>query len=174
MQLHTKRRNTLEQKRLNDLVYNKALRRRYDALDTIDPIVLDEIDESNEWLLGRVNLSDVDDDEENARVYEDDDLTWGDVARASGVDEDAYAFRPRHSKELKNTKSNASLSKATKRASTSLKYTTKHLHLIDEDEEEVNFNYTDEKNFDCYKSNSDRENKTNDEKEVIREDLDFD
>ncbi|KAL0406491.1 UNVERIFIED_CONTAM: hypothetical protein Slati_3963000 [Sesamum latifolium] len=81
--LHTKRRNRLEQKRLNDLVYikyNRALRRRYDARDTIDPIALDDIDESNEWLLGRLNLSEEDGDEENARVFEDDDLTWGDVA----------------------------------------------------------------------------------------------
>ncbi|KAL0405581.1 UNVERIFIED_CONTAM: hypothetical protein Slati_3872000 [Sesamum latifolium] len=96
--------NRLEQKRLNDLVYikyNRALRWRYDTRDTIDPIALDDIHESNEWLLGRLNLSKEDDDEENARVYEDDDLTWGDVARAFGVDEDAYAFRPRHSKELK-------------------------------------------------------------------------
>ncbi|KAL0373241.1 UNVERIFIED_CONTAM: hypothetical protein Scaly_1005700 [Sesamum calycinum] len=102
MQLYTKRRNRLEQKRLNDLVYikyNRALRRRYDARDTIDPIALDDIDANNELLLGRLNLSEEDDYEENARVYEDDDLTWGDVARASGGDE---------SKELKNTTSNAS------------------------------------------------------------------
>ncbi|KAL0296386.1 UNVERIFIED_CONTAM: hypothetical protein Sradi_6690700 [Sesamum radiatum] len=57
--------------------------------DTIDTILLDEIDESNEWLLGRLTL---DSDEENAyslrfSVFEDDDLTWGDVARAAGVDE---------------------------------------------------------------------------------------
>ncbi|KAL0455577.1 UNVERIFIED_CONTAM: hypothetical protein Slati_0896900 [Sesamum latifolium] len=180
LQLHTKRRNRLEQKRLNDLVYikyNRALRRRYDARDTIDPIALDDIDESNEWLLGRLNLSEEDGDEENARVFEDDDLTWGDVARASGVDEDAYTFRPRHSKVVKNTTSKASSSKATKKASTSSKATTKH-HLIDEDEEEeeINFDDTNEEDLDCYKSNSDRENKTNDddEKEEIGEDLDFD
>ncbi|KAL0368321.1 UNVERIFIED_CONTAM: hypothetical protein Scaly_1051000 [Sesamum calycinum] len=52
-----------------------ALRRRYDARDTIDPIALDDIDESNEWFLGRLDLSEEDDDEGNARVYEDDDLT---------------------------------------------------------------------------------------------------
>ncbi|KAL0366955.1 UNVERIFIED_CONTAM: hypothetical protein Sradi_3585600 [Sesamum radiatum] len=116
MQLHTKRRNKLEQKRLNNLVYikyNRALRWRYVARDIIDPITLDDIDECNEWLLERLNLSEEDDDEENARVYEDDDLTWGDVARASGVDEDAYAFHPRHSKVLKSTMLKASSSKAT-------------------------------------------------------------
>ncbi|KAL0399788.1 UNVERIFIED_CONTAM: hypothetical protein Sradi_2322100 [Sesamum radiatum] len=154
-----------------------ALRRRYDARDTIDPIALDDIDESNEWLFGRLNLSEEDGDEENARVFENDDLTWGDVARASGVDEDAYTFCPCHSKVVKNTTSKASSSKATKKASTSSKSTTKR-HLIDEDEEEeeMNFDDTDEEDLDCYKSNSDRENKTNvdDEEEEIGEDLDFD
>ncbi|KAL0301316.1 UNVERIFIED_CONTAM: hypothetical protein Sradi_6408400 [Sesamum radiatum] len=147
MQLHTKRKNRLEQKRLNDLVYikyNRVLRRRYNARDIIDLIALDDIDKSNEWLFGRLNHSDGDDDKENARLYEDDDLTWGDV---SGVDEDAYAFRHR-----------------------------KRLHLSDE-EEEVNFFDMDEEDLDCYKSNSDRQNKTNDdddEEEEIGENLDFD
>ncbi|XP_075500617.1 uncharacterized protein LOC142539215 [Primulina tabacum] len=53
--LHSKRRNRLEQKKLNDLVYikyNRALRRRYDMRDTIDPISLADIDDSNEWLMG--------------------------------------------------------------------------------------------------------------------------
>ncbi|KAL0367093.1 UNVERIFIED_CONTAM: hypothetical protein Sradi_3599400 [Sesamum radiatum] len=117
-----------------------------------------DIDESNEWLFERLNPSKEDDDEENAHVYKDDDLTWGDVGRASRVDEDAYAFRPRHSKELKYTK--VSSSKATKRASTFSKSTIKRLYLIDDDkeeeeEEEINFDDTDEEDFDCYKSNSD-------------------
>ncbi|XP_075511905.1 uncharacterized protein LOC142547472 [Primulina tabacum] len=49
--LHSKRRNRLEQKKLNDLVYikyNRALRRRYDMRDRIDPISLADIDDSNE------------------------------------------------------------------------------------------------------------------------------
>ncbi|KAK4384586.1 hypothetical protein Sango_3046100, partial [Sesamum angolense] len=100
-----------------------ALRQRYDARDTIDSIALDDIDESNEWLHGILNLREEDDDEnddeENARVYEDDDLTWGDIAQASKVDEDANTFRPWHLKELKNTTSKASSSKPTKVAFTS-------------------------------------------------------
>ncbi|KAL0404532.1 UNVERIFIED_CONTAM: hypothetical protein Sradi_2094000 [Sesamum radiatum] len=116
---------------------------------------------NNEWLLVKLNLSDEDDEEENARVHQDDDLSWGDIARASRVDVDVYAFRLRHSKEFKNTTSEASLSKATKRVSTSSKSTAKLLRLIDEDEEEeeeeVNFNNTNEKDLDCYKLNSDRE-----------------
>ncbi|XP_028096366.1 uncharacterized protein LOC114296273 [Camellia sinensis] len=79
--IHTKKRNRFAQKRLNDLVfvkYNRALRRRYNSRDTIDPIALTDIDESNEWLVGRM---------EKELVFEDDTLTWDDVARAAGVEE---------------------------------------------------------------------------------------
>ncbi|KAK4426614.1 hypothetical protein Salat_1430100 [Sesamum alatum] len=87
--------NRLEQQRLNDLVFIK-----YNKAYTIDLIALDERDEFNEWMLGRLNTNSDDDIEENARVFEDDDLTWAYVARAAGVDEDAYAFRPRSSKNI--------------------------------------------------------------------------
>ncbi|XP_073138291.1 uncharacterized protein [Henckelia pumila] len=53
--LHSKRRNRLAQKHLNDLVfikYNRALKRRYDLRDKIEPISLDDIDEINEWRIG--------------------------------------------------------------------------------------------------------------------------
>ena len=58
LQIHTERRNGLDHQRLNDLVYikyNRALKKRYDGRDTIDRIILKEIDESNEWLIGRMN-----------------------------------------------------------------------------------------------------------------------
>ncbi|XP_024011329.1 uncharacterized protein LOC112086592 [Eutrema salsugineum] len=74
--LHTKRRNRLAQSRLNDMVfvkYNRALQRRYKRSDTTDPILLEEIYESNEWLLGRMDGNSS--DEDNALVFEDDDLT---------------------------------------------------------------------------------------------------
>ncbi|ESQ37081.1 hypothetical protein EUTSA_v10002971mg, partial [Eutrema salsugineum] len=61
--LHTKKRNRLAQDRLNDMVfvkYNRALKRRYNRKDIIDPILLDDIDESNEWLLGRMDGHDDD------------------------------------------------------------------------------------------------------------------
>ncbi|KAG5614529.1 hypothetical protein H5410_014353 [Solanum commersonii] len=32
--------------------YNRTLARRYNARNTIDPILLDSIDEANEWLIG--------------------------------------------------------------------------------------------------------------------------
>ncbi|KAK4423205.1 hypothetical protein Salat_1903300 [Sesamum alatum] len=97
-------------------------------------ILLDEIDESNEWLLGRLTLDDS--DEENVNVFEDDDLTWGDVAQAAGADEDAYDFQSRPLQESKG-KSKASSSKATKKVTTSSR-STGHRHLIDEEAEEEN------------------------------------
>ncbi|KAL0340006.1 UNVERIFIED_CONTAM: hypothetical protein Sradi_4517400 [Sesamum radiatum] len=92
--------------------YNRALRHGYNARDTIDPILWDEIDESNESLLGRLTL---DSDEENATEFEDDDLTWGDVARVAGIDEDAYSLRSQSTKEPRGT-SKASSSKASKKS----------------------------------------------------------
>ncbi|XP_021851342.2 uncharacterized protein [Spinacia oleracea] len=93
--LHTKKRNRLAQSRLNDMVYvkyNRTLFRRYTRKDTIDPILLTEIDESNEWLLGRM-----DDNEENENdddfVFDGEDLTWGAVDRASGANDPIYATR---------------------------------------------------------------------------------
>ncbi|XP_028092781.1 serine/threonine-protein kinase SRK2I-like isoform X5 [Camellia sinensis] len=71
--LHSKKRDRLEQQRLNDLVYvkyNRTLRFRYDMRNTLDPISLQNIDESNEWLLGRM---DGESDEDNEPVFDDDD-----------------------------------------------------------------------------------------------------
>ncbi|XP_052170573.1 uncharacterized protein LOC127786893 isoform X3 [Diospyros lotus] len=91
--LHNKKRNRLEQQRLNDLVfvkYNRALRRRFSLRKSIDPISLDEVDESNEWLLGAIDKFGESDDE---LVHEDHDLTWADVAMSSGVEEANYSTR---------------------------------------------------------------------------------
>ncbi|VFQ82614.1 unnamed protein product [Cuscuta campestris] len=85
-----KKRNRLAQKRLNDLVYvkyNRALQRRYNARDSIDPISLSDIDDSNEWLTGEM------DGEENDLVFEGEDLTWTQVSEASGANEPSYVTR---------------------------------------------------------------------------------
>ncbi|XP_075475716.1 uncharacterized protein LOC142510171 [Primulina tabacum] len=87
--IHSKKRNRLSQQRLNDLAYikyNRALRRRYAMRDEIDPISLSEIDDINEWLLGKLDDSDNENDD-NDVVFEDDDLRWSDVAQAVGVGE---------------------------------------------------------------------------------------
>ena len=61
--------------------YNQALKARYDKRDVIDPISLKDIDESNEWLVGK--MGEVNEDAENEEVFVDNNsigLTWGDVA----------------------------------------------------------------------------------------------
>ncbi|OIT05844.1 hypothetical protein A4A49_61316, partial [Nicotiana attenuata] len=89
--IHTKKRNKLTLKRLNDLVfikYNRTLRRRYNARNVIDPISLDNIDDANEWLTG------VPKDHTDEEVFEDtSDLTWDDVAEARGIGERIYGLR---------------------------------------------------------------------------------
>ncbi|RWR76251.1 hypothetical protein CKAN_00468500 [Cinnamomum micranthum f. kanehirae] len=130
-----KKRNRLDQKRLNDLVfvkYNRALKRRYDMRDILDPISLKNIDESNEWLLGRI---DRELDEDDEFVFDDDILTWGDVATASGVGESSQRTRA----------TSTSRARATPRVTRS----SSVLQLVDEEESEE----TDEKDVDGYKSN---------------------
>ncbi|XP_028103566.1 uncharacterized protein LOC114302700 [Camellia sinensis] len=137
--LHSKKRNRLEQQRLNDLVYvkyNRTLRFRYDMRNTIDPISLQNIDESNEWLLGRM---DGESDEDNEPVFDDDDdgLTWATVARASGVEESSHASR-----------ATSSRSEAQPRISKSSTLTP--LQLINE--EEAGSDDTEEEDVEGYKS----------------------
>ncbi|XP_075086372.1 uncharacterized protein LOC142169069 [Nicotiana tabacum] len=85
------KRNKLTLKRLNDLVfieYNTTLRRRYNARNIIDPIILDNIDDANEWLTG------VPEDHADEEVFEEtSDFIWGDVAEARGIGERIYGLR---------------------------------------------------------------------------------
>ncbi|XP_031741324.1 uncharacterized protein LOC116403832 [Cucumis sativus] len=92
-------RNRLAQSRLNDLVfikYNRALKRRYNLRDIVDPISLKDIDDSNEWLIGRLD-DDFEEDDELV-VNDDDSLTWGDVSRAVGAKEPSFYSRASTSK----------------------------------------------------------------------------
>ncbi|KAM0024561.1 putative transcription factor/ chromatin remodeling BED-type(Zn) family [Helianthus debilis subsp. tardiflorus] len=82
--LHTKKRNRLAQERLNDTLYvkfNRALERRHRSEGPADPILVQDLDESNEWLMGRME----DDLEDDDLVFIGDDLTWSNVGRASKV-----------------------------------------------------------------------------------------
>uniref|UniRef100_A0A0D3CDT3 DUF659 domain-containing protein n=1 Tax=Brassica oleracea var. oleracea TaxID=109376 RepID=A0A0D3CDT3_BRAOL len=57
VKLHTKRRNSLAQHCLNDKVfvkYNRALKLRMKRSDIMNHILVEEIDESNEWLMGKM------------------------------------------------------------------------------------------------------------------------
>ncbi|XP_019252817.1 PREDICTED: uncharacterized protein LOC109231626 [Nicotiana attenuata] len=118
--IHKKKRKRLTLKRLHNLVfikYNKALRRRYNHRNTIDPILLDNIDEANEWQTG------VPENCEDEEVFEgDSDFTWGDVAVGSRVGENPYGLR-------RYTPSSSSIRKGKSVATTS-----RSISLIDEDE----------------------------------------
>ncbi|KAG5003386.1 hypothetical protein JHK82_027399 [Glycine max] len=78
--IHSKKRSRLEHQKLQDLVYvkyNQALLDRFECHDVIDPITLNDIDYSNEWLLGELEGEEADND----LVFDDDDdLNWLDVA----------------------------------------------------------------------------------------------
>ncbi|XP_070055570.1 uncharacterized protein [Nicotiana tomentosiformis] len=115
--IHTKKRNKLTLKRLNDLVfikYNRTLRRPYNARNVIDPISLDNIDDANEWLTG------VPEDHADEEVFEEtSNFTWGDVAEARGIGERIYGLR--------GSTSTSSSQRKGKEAAT--------LSLVDEEEE---------------------------------------
>ncbi|CAH1447615.1 unnamed protein product [Lactuca virosa] len=86
--IHSKKRNRLERQKLNDLVYikyNRALRRRYDMRDMIDPIILEDshIHDPFEWLAS----------DDDGLVFEGDDLRCDVVAEAMGVDEPVHLTR---------------------------------------------------------------------------------
>ena len=65
----------MDHKRLHDLVYikyNQQLAQRYNIRDEIDPIVLNEIDECNEWLVGQVDDDNGNEKVGNELVFDDD------------------------------------------------------------------------------------------------------
>jgi len=95
-----------------------------------DPILLKDIDESNEWLLGRME----EDEDEDDLVFEDDILTWAAVAQASGANESRYGTRSRGLKTATTSKTSTK-DKGKAPASTS-KSSRARIQLIDEDEEE--------------------------------------
>ncbi|KAF8404254.1 hypothetical protein HHK36_009136 [Tetracentron sinense] len=80
-QVNTKKRNRLEQKRLNDLIfvqYNQRIREKFlirkENPQAYDQICFDEMDESSEWVIGKDSSKEV--------VHEVDDLRWLDVDAA--------------------------------------------------------------------------------------------
>ena len=133
LQLHTKKRNKLAQSRLNDLVFvksNRALKHRREESTSRDPILLKDIDESNEWLLERMEG----DSDEDDLVFEDDTLTWAAVAQACGANEPCYGTRSRGSKST--TTSKTSTNDKGKASASTCKSSQAQIQLIDEDGEE--------------------------------------
>ena len=119
-QIHSKKRNRLEHVKLQELVYvkyNNMLRNRRDTTVAYDPISLEDIDDSNEWLTGIM---------EDDRVHNDEDLTWTTVGEASGAGE-----------PIRRTRSHPSPSRpSSSRPSSSRPSYSKYVSLIDEEEEE--------------------------------------
>ena len=83
--------NRLDHKRLHDLVYikyNQQLAQRYDIRDEINPILLNDIDECNEWSVKEVDDDNNNEDRGNELVfYDDPTLNWATVYEASGIGE---------------------------------------------------------------------------------------
>ncbi|XP_058184034.1 uncharacterized protein LOC131301672 [Rhododendron vialii] len=150
-----KKGNRLAQKRLNDLVfvkYNRALKCRYLKRDHIDPISLKEIDQSNEWLVGKM-------EEEFVFEGDGDDLNWDDVALASGAKEPRKTTRASSSKSTDSTPI-AKLAKPTPKAKASRGKTS----LIDEENEEEEWETDDEEeDVEGYKSESSDDDEEQDE-----------
>ncbi|XP_020207003.1 uncharacterized protein LOC109815825 isoform X2 [Cajanus cajan] len=125
IKIHSKKRSKLEHQKLQDLVfikYNQALQERFECQDPIDPIALNEVDDNNEWMLGEEN----DEDEfEDDLVFDDDVLTWRDVAQASGAGE-----------PLKYTRRQTQVNKTSTIASTSKKDKGKKVMEVLEDEDD--------------------------------------
>ncbi|CAG7874358.1 unnamed protein product [Brassica rapa] len=133
--LHTKRRNRLAQSRLNDMVfvkYNRALQRRMKRNDAKDPILLDEIDDSNEWLMGKMD-GNSSNDEDDDFVHDDEDLTWSVVSEAVGAEEPSYTTRGAKTPKDNKGKGIASSSTQNKRHGPS----ASHLELVDEDDDDI-------------------------------------
>ena len=112
--------------------YNRTLKRRYDARDLIDPIRLDNIDDSNEWLVG------CPEDQDDELVYEDDDLTWGSVATTMGADENIYNLRRLSSRSRALDKGKGVESTSTSSSSSRTRTLIYEEYEEEEDEEQYN------------------------------------
>ncbi|CDY19921.1 BnaC09g31870D [Brassica napus] len=134
--LHTKRRNILAQSRLNDMVfvkYNRVLQCRMKRNDAKDPIPLEEIDDINEWLMGKMD-GNSSNDEDDAFVHDDEDLTLSVVSEAVGAEEPDYTTRgAKTPTSAKNNKGKGITMSSTQ----SKRYgpSPSHLELVDEDDD---------------------------------------
>ena len=142
-------RNMLDHQCLNDLVYinyKRALKRRYNEHDTIDPISLKDINDNNEWLIGRIENGDSHGGAQDDFVFDDDNLTWDDVPRSPRAEE--AKFTPR-------AKVSLSIIPQPRRITSSSR-TLSSCSLIDEDEEMVDsVKEEDGEGYQCDNGNND-------------------
>ncbi|XP_065865459.1 uncharacterized protein [Euphorbia lathyris] len=163
--VHTKKRNRLAQTRMNDLVYvkyNRALKRRFDERDHIDPISLKDINDSNEWLTCTMEEDGGNDDED--LVFDNDERMWDLVSDALRVDEDAYKTRAKGKSVVSTTRPTQTYV----RGGTSQARKVNPL-LVSRDEEEENDDEEEEDEDDEYKD----EEYKDEEEENINE-IEFD
>ncbi|WOL07425.1 hypothetical protein Cni_G16166 [Canna indica] len=163
-QIHSKKRNRLEHKRLHDLVfvkYNQALKQRYNVRDEIDPISLNDIDECNEWLVGEME-DDNTNDAGNELVFEDDTLNWETIYRASGAGELRTYTRQQARKRKEPSSGATSTTSKTSIKGKEIVVNEDELEFEDleelEKEEEINFEETDGEEEEGYASLDDNEN----------------
>ena len=71
------------------------MKRTYNERNTIDPISLKDIADSNEWLIGRMEYEDSHGGAQDNFVFDDDNLIWGNVAKATEVEEARFDTRAR-------------------------------------------------------------------------------
>ena len=125
--------------------YNRQLKELYNRRDTIDPISLKDIDDSNEWLVGRMDGNF--DDEEELVFGEEDDLTWNVVAEAVGAYEPVY-----HTKNSEKGSSSSSMVASGSKGKDSSKTRSSIVQLLDEnnsdEEQDISNEFSDENEAD--------------------------
>ena len=110
--------------------YNRALQLRMKRNYAKDPILLEQIDNSNEWLMGKMG-GNSSNDEDDAFVHDDEDLTWSVVSEAVGAEEPDYTTRgAKTPTSAKNNKGKGITMSSTQ----SKRYgpSPSHLELVDE------------------------------------------
>ncbi|KAL5187367.1 Serine hydroxymethyltransferase 7 [Glycine soja] len=136
-QIHSKKRNRLEHKRLHDLVfvkYNQLLKQRYNVRDEIDPISLNDIDVCNEWLVGEMDQDD-DNDAGNDLVFKDDDaLNWATVYQASGVGECRM-----HTRQKKQKTTSVAAAQTSKKQAMVVGSSSRKQKAVQENDEDIDF-----------------------------------
>nr|KYP32656.1 hypothetical protein KK1_046594 [Cajanus cajan] len=138
-----------EHQKLQDLVfikYNQALQEHFKCWDVIDPIVLNDVDDNNEWMLG----GDLDDDGDI-----EDGLVFDDVLTSTDVAEATWASEP-----LQYTRRQTQVNKATIIASTSRKEKGKKVMEViekdlDDDDHEVEEEYNSNSGSDEFEKEED-------------------
>lgn len=114
--------------------YNRALKRRSLRSDSVtrDPILLDEIDDSNEWLIGRMDGDSSDNDD---LVWGDDDLPWNVVSQAMGAEEPRYSTRVTGAKGASSSKTDKGKGVASSNQKQSYRPSAPAMTLVDEEDE---------------------------------------